>query len=132
MTTYRIKITYETGNSFGSHIEEDYLNYVWINLEIAKENLQSIKQHYLYYKKRNSGWGAYRLTDEQKNEIIDSHKKYSWFSVHDFDKFSDFYLSLKLDENFYRDFEVFWAGYFEKLQEIEIVFDGDNDLKITF
>lgn len=44
---YKIKIEYKTGNSFGSHDEEGEIEYKWENLEIAKENLKRIKEHYL-------------------------------------------------------------------------------------
>lgn len=41
---YRIKISYSTGNSFGSEDTWDYLELTWKNLDVAKENLQRIKE----------------------------------------------------------------------------------------
>lgn len=46
---YRIKISYLTGDSFGTQDTYDYLELTWKNLDIAKENLQRIKEHYELY-----------------------------------------------------------------------------------
>jgi hypothetical protein len=51
---YRIKISYQTGDSFHSEDAEDYLELTWKNIDIAKENLQRIKEHYEMYKGINS------------------------------------------------------------------------------
>ena len=39
---YQIKLSYTTGNSFGSEEREELLEYVWENIEIARENLKRI------------------------------------------------------------------------------------------
>jgi hypothetical protein len=43
--SYQIKISYRTGNSFGSHDEERTLEHTWKNKDIARENLDRIKEH---------------------------------------------------------------------------------------
>ena len=47
---YCIKISYQTGNSFGSEDTFDYLELEWDNIEVAKENLIRIKEHYKFYR----------------------------------------------------------------------------------
>lgn len=42
---YDIQITYETGSSFESHEESDYVGAVTDTIEDAKENLRRIKEH---------------------------------------------------------------------------------------
>lgn len=47
---YKIKYDYNTGDSF--HEDRDQISYlecIWTNLEIAKNNLRRIKEHYEYY-----------------------------------------------------------------------------------
>ena len=40
---HKIKYGYQTGNSYGSESEESELEMSWENLDVAKENLQRIK-----------------------------------------------------------------------------------------
>lgn len=54
MGKYKIKISYCTGNSFGSEDTEDLVELDWDNLDIAKENLQYIKEHYKQYEECNT------------------------------------------------------------------------------
>ncbi len=46
---YKIEYSYSTGDSFGSRDEVDILEYNWDTLELAKEALQRIKEHYVWY-----------------------------------------------------------------------------------
>jgi len=47
---YQIKYTYDTGDSFRKHPNRvGYLEAVWSNLDVAKDNLRRIKEHYEYY-----------------------------------------------------------------------------------
>jgi|AntRauMFilla1563_2_1112583.scaffolds.fasta_scaffold00519_4 hypothetical protein len=46
MGRYTIKIEYTTGNSFTSEDTSDVITLSWDNLEIAKENLLAIKEHW--------------------------------------------------------------------------------------
>ena len=71
---YSIKISYATGNSFGSHNEEESLDLTWENLDIAKENLRAIKEHY----------DMYQLVDgysSRKGKVnhFDANKDKEWF-----------------------------------------------------
>lgn len=49
MKEYKIEISYRTGNSFGGEDEISELELTWKNLDIAKENLQAIKEHWLFF-----------------------------------------------------------------------------------
>lgn len=46
---YRIKIEYCTGNSFGSNDEIRCIDLEWQDLNVAKQNLQRIDEHYKQY-----------------------------------------------------------------------------------
>jgi len=118
---YKIKISYQTGNSFGRHDAEDYFELEWENLDIAKQNLQFIKEHYKMYQELES----YR-SKRSKEEIFSEYKNKEWFVA---DKeYSEHCMKFKTDSNTYMQTWVFWCGYFETLYGAEI--EGiDNDLK---
>ena len=72
---YRIKYNYDTGDSFSQSLDNsDLLEMVWEDLEVAKKNLQRIKDHYSQYKKLNS-----RSFREGKEEILEANKDKDWF-----------------------------------------------------
>jgi hypothetical protein len=154
MAEYRIKISYSTGNSFGSEDTTDYLELTWENLDIAKENLQSIKEHYEMY--RNiEGWGS-KLTKEQwfaknidKSWFVNEQKLYSIKPnrhIQENDKVkvgdgnweyrSDVFIAqhcinLKADNGNNMQILAFWCGYFETLYSAEIEVNNDG-MKISF
>lgn len=74
---YKIEITYITGNSFGSHETKDVLDLEWENLEIAKENLKAIKEHWTFYNKIENSY-----SDQLENQKIytEIYNKYWWFA----------------------------------------------------
>ena len=49
MIEYKIKYSYRTGDSFNTSEGEDTLEYVWTDLDVAKEALKRIKEHYKWY-----------------------------------------------------------------------------------
>lgn len=128
---YKIKYTFETGDSFGSHIEKSELENEWENLEIAKQNLKSIEQHYTWYKLKKEG-ERFRRTyrnshDEYEKTILNFAKDKVWFISE-----KDYYcLKLQLDNG--EDWQMWapWCGHFETLIEVEIVIDN-LDMKIQF
>lgn len=121
---YRIKIEYKTGNSFRTFNTEDYVECSWEKLEVAKENLARIKEHYKYYQSCHD----YYLSREIKDIKKEAEKK-PWYSSQ-----YDFCVKLKLDDGTETDYCSFWCGYFEKPYSAEIVQDpdSDSDLKISF
>ena len=72
---YRIKYSYDTGDSFRNDPDNSaLLEMVWEDLDVAKQNLQRIKDHYSQYKKFNSC--SFR---EDKAEILEANKDKDWF-----------------------------------------------------
>ena len=72
---YRIKYNYDTGDSFTSSPDNsDLLEMVWEDLEVAKQNLQRIKDHYSQYRDCNS-----YFSKKSKSEILESNKDKDWF-----------------------------------------------------
>jgi hypothetical protein len=149
---YRIKISYRTGNSFRSEDTEDTLEIGWNNLDIAKQNLQFIKEHYEMYKdldaytpkkskeqwyelNQNKEWFVYEKVLYYKDNAIDERHRFK-YNNEDLKYMPDNTMAqncikLKLDNG--NDFQMwcFWCGYFETLYSAEIEMD-DSDMKITF
>jgi hypothetical protein len=155
MGKYKIKIDYLTGNSFGSEDASDIIELDWDNLEIAKENLQYINEHYKQYEECNSY--SFRKS-KSKDEIYESNKDKDWFvgeikyrtiadkccisnEYYENNKelcepfYDDFYaencIKLKADNGNFMQMSCFWCGYFETLHSAEIIIDN-NDMKISF
>lgn len=154
MQEYRIKIDYMTGNSFGSENTSDYLELTFKDLNVAKENLKRIKEHYEMYQDIE-GWRSTKTRDQwyeeninkdwfvnkpklwniKLNEVIDERKK-ELHSQEDLQyKPDDYYathcLYLYIDEGVQIQMSAFWCGYFETLNSAEIEADS-SDMKITF
>lgn len=75
---YKIKYTYNTGDSF--HTEEgleSFLEFSWENIEVAKANLNRIKEHYKLYKELTNVWDF-----EQGQEELKKAAKNDWFASH--------------------------------------------------
>jgi hypothetical protein len=112
MGKYRIKISYETGDSFGRHDEEDLLDYEWDNLDMAKESLRRIKNHDEYIE-------DYDLFNKPTIKLPDGvvwDKKLRYIG-----------LELITDDGKPYRCPTFWTGYFEKLYSAEIIYN-DSDL----
>lgn len=118
---YKIKVEYRTGNSFGNHDETDYVDLGWENLDIVKENLKRITEHYEWYRDINncSRWSP-------KQQV----KKPEWIKEKD-DEMAQYIINLKLDDGTERNYSPFWIGYFECLYSLEIVMDF-KDCRIEF
>jgi len=102
---YKIKMSYRTGDSFGSSDQEEYLEMEWENVEIVKENLRRIAEHNDYYVDCNS----YSTTKNIKKP----------------DNYQDYSLELLADNGNTWTINTFWTGYFEYLYEAEIETDLD-------
>lgn len=107
---YDIELYYRTGDSFESKDIHDRLGVTWKDLDLAKENLERIKQHYLYYRQNNSWVWA----DEPK------HKKPKFYK-------SDTQVILLLDNEVEWVVNCSWIGHFESLHGGKIVITlGEN------
>lgn len=122
---YQIKYSYRTGDSFGNSDEESTLDLEWDNLDIAKENLKRIKEHYQYYEAKNVSYIKYEFNKRKAKikEILATAKDKDWYSEE-----YDFCLILKTDDG--KDWKISapWCGYFETLYGAEII-GVDSDLK---
>lgn len=117
---YKIKFFYKTGDSFITEMLEDTLEFEWEKLDVVKECLKRIKEHYLWYKSIES----YR-----KDKPLDKPK---WHNVnYDHKSMEHHVINIPLDNGKDVQFIPPWCGYFEKLFSIEIILDLD-DIKVEF
>lgn len=123
MTKYKIRAYYSTGNSFGSHDETETLDFEWDSLELAKENLQRLTEHYKYYVELN------KYTNKTKKEISDSVKDKDWFNNEKYYETSLYLLNNKREKFLFST--GMYCGYFESLHSLEIVIN-DDDLIVEF
>jgi hypothetical protein len=111
---YKIKYRYKTGDSFHTEEKERLLEYEWENLEVAKECLKRIGEHYKWYASKTNPWG-------------DEIEKPSWHNIKDgpFIDESNVYnlLNLPMDNGEEVQFWAPWCGHFETLHGAEIILD---------
>lgn len=128
MPEYKIKISYGTGDSFENREEESYLELTWKNLDVAKENLVRIKEHYEMYK----GYNAHHSKKLPDIWLRDSRYK-EWYVDKGPDRvhYATQCIYLKTDDGNNMQMSCFWCGYFESLISAEIELDN-SDMKISF
>lgn len=125
---YTIRITYQTGDSFGSSTEVDEIPMLWCKLDMAQMALETIKEHKEACEAiRNARYKS--IEDELRlklrsefwyNDEYGSHE--STFLVYD-------------DTCRPQKINAFWMGYFETILEAEIIQyheEGERAMKITF
>lgn len=117
---YKIKVKYSTGNSFGSYEEEEILEIEWQSLDLAKKNLQYIKEHY----DMTESISNYLKSNDPK---LDQYRDKIWFNAEDY----VYTMKFELDNGNTMQILVPWIGYFECLESAEIITDN-SDLKIEF
>lgn len=123
---YFIKYRYMTGNSFGSHEEIDTLELTWDNLDIAKENLKRIQEHYKWYKYIEESGKIY--FNKSRNKTIPQPE---WWDCKNGDThYQHHKINLVTDNR--KEIQMWcpWCGYFESLIEAEIELDS-SDMKIV-
>jgi len=118
MGKYKIKYHYQTGDSFHTEELEEVLEYDWNDLEIAKESLKRIKEHYEWYSYKTNYYGR-----------ADEVSKPEWHNVDSSNVSDEHYLmNIRMDNGKELQFWPPWCGYFETLYGAEIVIDGDSDM----
>jgi len=123
MGKYKIKYSYCTGDSFHSEDREDILEFEWDDLDIAKESLKRINEHYKWYSFKENYYGR------DKEEVF----KPEWHNIKSEHVSSDHYLmNIRMDNGNEVQFWPPWCGYFEHLYWAEITIEGDTDMKIEF
>lgn len=112
---FQIKIIYETGNSFGTSKETDYLELTWADIEQAKLNLRRIKEHYDWYDYEQNKRGYLPV------------KKFERPAWHKEANLNEYQIQLLTDSGKPLIISAFWCGYFETLLRIEILgFESDT------
>lgn len=134
MGKYKIKISYRTGDSFHNEDAEDYLELEWDNLDIAKENLKAIKDHYInVYQPLHEGY-SYERHKNQKDIHSQSLNEFWYVNTWNDGKMDTYItgycLKLKADNGNLMQMRAFWCGYFEYLYGAEIETD-ESDMKIS-
>ena len=153
---FKIEVSYKTGNSFNSYETSELLDFNWNNIDVAKKNLQFIKEHHELISKM-SGYG-HKNVFEIVNEYSDKEwlvKEYKLWHIpnggqvidesrrHKYDEKELEYrlntdtietsINLLLDNGKFARIGTFWIGHFETLRSIKIVVDSANDnTEITF
>lgn len=151
MGEYKIKLYYSTGNSCMSEDVSDYLELTWKNLNIAKENLQRIKEHYAMHRELHGYNSGDKIFEKNKNKewFVNSPKLYCISSnnaISEKDKkkvgennweyrpdtyFAEHCINLKTDFGENMQIGAYWTGHFESLKTAEIEIDN-TEMKIEF
>ena len=114
---YKIKIVYDTGDSF--HTERDvteYLSITFEDKEKAKKAIKDIEEHYDLYVliKQDTD-----ISEKQKERILRSSRNKTWFYTEDgkssWEDWWQYKIRLEEDNGKIKDIHVFWTGYFETL-----------------
>lgn len=115
---YTININYDTGDSFNSYPnQEETIELEFKNLEIAKENLIAIKEHYKLYKSYENSYSR-----KKDNEALENEYKDRYWKVSSNDPWADKYrINFKTDDGKIMQIYCFWCGYFENLNYAEVV-----------
>lgn len=155
---YKIEYSYRTGDSFNSNDAEGLLELEWNDLNVAKENLKRIQDHYKMYDALNSYFDK-RTNQEiiksfEGNDWLVSDKKMAAFKsetewwcidenritacenkgykireVYD-ETMAENCIILYTDEG--KPWQIWapWCGHFETLYGAEIIVDN-SDMKFT-
>lgn len=116
---YRLKINYDTGDSFGSYPgQEETLELVNSSLEVAKRNAERIQAHARMYEALN----GYRM----KEKTLKDFQNEDWFVKNTDASSPQYSVILKTDEG--KDLQIWasWCGYFETFNFVEVVADVDD------
>lgn len=75
--SYRIKYTYDTGDSFSNTYGlEGYIECEFEDLQLAERNVQNIMEHYIMYQELNS----YNTRSKGSNQdILEKYQEKEWF-----------------------------------------------------
>ena len=113
---FKIKYSYKTGDSFHSEDKEKILEFDWIDLQLAKQALQRIREHYLWYESINNSY-SFRPKNIERPEWHIKELDESGLDEHSIPNM----LVLQMDEGKQVQFWCPWCGYFEHLYGAEIV-----------
>ena len=126
MSKYRILVEYRTGDSFSNEDTEEYIDIKWDILEIAKENLQAIKEHWEMYSKINE----YSNKKKSKDKILFEYSDKWWFVKNSDSYYPEHQMNIKADNGNLMQQTNYWCGYFEHLNGAKIETDF-SDIEFT-
>lgn len=127
MNRFTIKISYQTGNSFGSEDAVEDIGLTWENINQAEKALVCIKEHYQAYLEENKP--SYYKPEFFSEESI---KDKPWYNGGDFSGSWQYQIMVEKDDGTKQNISPFWCGYFETLYEAEIISVPDSAHKISF
>ena len=119
---YKIKYHYQTGDSFHTEEREDLLEYEWKDLDVAKECLKRIREHYRWYESLENNYSF-------RNEEVEKPKWHNVKIEHHILSNEHCLMNMPMDNGNEVQFWPPWCGYFEDLYGAEIVTEGDTDMK---
>lgn len=131
---YQIRYYYQTGDSFKSQDAESRLEMSWEKLDVAKQNLQRIKEHYEMVNAINAAEWEIRMGRGKQEDITVQYENKDWFVSHEDYTMRENCIILYSDNGKPWQFWCPWCGYFERLHYAEIipVETENNDMKINF
>lgn len=116
---YTIRVSYQTGDSFGSEDTTDEVG-IFNSIEEAQEACRYILEHHKFFKKLE----RWNISKEEAKKMIKIAKKSPWAVEEDYvsrDGINEY--SVKYKE---QNLHAFWMGYFERLHSLEVVPCGNK------
>ena len=118
MTEYKIRITYQTGDSFKSGQEEDDIPLTWKDIKVAKQALAWIKQlDEVTERHKGKHHISYGEREDELRKLPFGCQEYPAVAM-----------MLPRDDGTLLQIATFWRGYFERLIRAEIVTETDKDM----
>lgn len=132
---YKIEYDYYTGNSFGSEDSTGVLELEWKDLQVAKDNLKRIQEHWRYYKSKERIRDSYSQTQVVNElEIVSTVEKEQpdWYVKPEGDYKSHNHHCIILYTDNGKPWQIWcpWCGYFEGLYGAKII-NAESDLEFT-
>lgn len=118
---YRIKVFYQTGDSFHTEDTETIIDYGWEDADVVTQNLKRIREHYEMYQE---------MADRYHASFKEMRKKYGdrdWFvysngtNIVAPEFLASHTLYLYLDDGSKFQYSCEWCGYFERLYGAETI-----------
>lgn len=119
---YRIKITYNTGDSFNEVQDQvGYCGLTWSTHETASNNLARVKEHHKYVVDGVEHYLNHLVTNKEYKKLRRKCAKCDWYNPTS----TEHSLFLYDDDGAKFQQSAFWHGYFETLTCAEVVADSD-------
>jgi hypothetical protein len=110
---FKIKVEYETGNSFNKYDAETILEDTYTKVETVKENVERIKNNYEYCQNNSDSWNKPEKEKLPNGVVWDD--KYRTILLETVDDNGNKFTT-------YPD----WVGYFETLKAIRVIVVGEG------